>query len=498
MSWSRSFVVLAVGLAAFVAVPAHHALAVTYTVDTTSDANLTACNFAVDDDCSLRGAINNANVNPGGDSIAFDLGPGTPTINVGSTGLGDLATIASGQPVTIDGNTGGATRIELNGTTAAANGLDFLGGSSVIESLVINRFPSRGIVLRSSFNTVKNSIIGLDATGTVDLGNTLDGISIVASQNTIGGPNPGDRNIISGNERHGINVGGDDHVIAGNYIGPDITGTLDRGNSMNGINLFGTGSGDGTERNIIGGTTAVERNVISGNNGNGIYLTSGTGCTPDPCQGPARNMVQGNYIGTNAAGDGYLGNTGHGIELDDANVNCIGGVVISTDCGPIAGGGNVISGNGGDGIKNTFPVQDNRIYGNFIGTNAAGTADLGNTGNGITLEGFQHTVGETVPEARNVIAGNDANGIVVASNPFGLYRVEITGNFIGVAAAGVAPIANAGDGIVVQASGARVCIGAITSGPPNHTCVPTVGAGNVISANGSDGIQIAADSNGNT
>jgi hypothetical protein len=82
-------------------------------------------------------------------------------------------------------------------------------------------------------------------------------------------------------------------VVAGNYIGTDATGTLDRGNTIDGIRIEG-----GATNNTIGGTNANQRNVISGNDARGIVIQG---------SGTNSNIVRGNYIGTNAAGTAATG-----------------------------------------------------------------------------------------------------------------------------------------------------------------------------------------------
>src|SRR5207249_3034951 len=87
--------------------------------------------------CSLRAAIQEANAHSGADSIVFAIGSGNPTINVNDAGLGALPSLT--EAVTINGNTGGATRVQINGNYVGANAvLWVLGGNSTIRGLVIN------------------------------------------------------------------------------------------------------------------------------------------------------------------------------------------------------------------------------------------------------------------------------------------------------------------------------------------------------------------------
>ncbi len=176
----------------------------TITVNTTADDNV------VNGNCTLREAIIAANTHmavdacaagvAGLDTIEFSLGAGTPTINV----LSALPTI--NEPVTINGNTGGSTRVELNGTGAGAGvtslRLTNSGRESTIAGLVINRFGGIGIWMDfGSRNTVRNCYIGTDATGTPVPGyGNLAGVYLgAASANTIGGTSAAERNIIAGN-----------------------------------------------------------------------------------------------------------------------------------------------------------------------------------------------------------------------------------------------------------------------------------------------------------
>jgi len=85
----------------------------------------------------------------------------------------------------------------------------------------------------------------------------------------------------------GINIGpplGDDNVIEGNFIGTDATGTAALPNRSDGI-VVSSGP-----NNTIGGTIPGARNLISGNNGDGVVLLASS------------NVVQGNFIGTNVTG----------------------------------------------------------------------------------------------------------------------------------------------------------------------------------------------------
>ena len=209
-------------------------------------------------------------------------------------------------------------------------------------------------------NVIAGNLIGTDPTGTMAVPNNR-GIAIKGSGNLIGNYGGTDqaieRNIISGNTT-GIDIytgAASGNLIAGNYIGTDITGTSAIANGT-GI-LIRNAASD----NTIGGASAADRNLISGNTAAGVEITN---------SGSSANVIAGNYIGTNVSGTAALANGGDGID-DFASNNTIGG---ST-----SGAGNVISGNSGDGVQ-IQSANDVLVIGNLIGTNAADTAAIANYG----------------------------------------------------------------------------------------------------------------------
>jgi len=223
----------------------------------------------------------------------------------------------------------------------------------------------------------------------------------------IGGTTTGARNVISGNTSHGVLLDGNgtDGTLEGNYVGTDATGTtaVPNGTAVGDVAAIRTRFGFGTR---IGGTINGARNVISGNTSDGISIESllGEGAT-----------VQGNYVGTNAAGTAALANGRFGIRSTTANV-IIGG---TTD-----GARNLISGNASDGI---FLTNDGAlIQGNYVGTDATGTAAIGNGLAGINVRSISNaTIGGTAAGAANRIAFNSGAGVSV-----GTAMVTTTGNVI--------------------------------------------------------------------
>ncbi|PYQ32993.1 MAG: hypothetical protein DMF57_10970 [Acidobacteria bacterium] len=171
-----------------------------------------------------------------------------------------------------------------------------------------------------------------------------------------------------------------DNIITGNYIGTNASGTAAVGNGQ------GIGIGSNAMNNLIGGMSAAERNVISGNTSGMVIAQNATA-----------NRIIGNYIGTDVSGTKAIGNTSAGIYLG------------------ALGNGNTISGNviGGNLFGITFyDSSENQITGNKIGIGALG-APLPNTDSGIYISGpnpSNNIIGGTFAGAANEIAFN-ARGI---------------------------------------------------------------------------------------
>lgn len=426
-----------------------------FTVTTSLDENLPG-----NGQVSLREAINKANATPGGDVIAFALGSGQVTINI----VAPLPTVTD--QIVIAGQTqpgfAGRPLIELNGiNTTSANGLEIdLGASgTVVRGLVINRFDESGIAIGANNIVVKGCYIGTDATGTVPLGNGLFGIAIGAGHgNVVGGSSPASRNVISGNG-HGVRIAGGNTTgnrVIGNFIGTDRTGKADLGNSNNGVIVSGSASG-----NVIGGATTGERNVISGNT-HGVLITGAS---------VTGNRVLGNYIGTDKTGTLGLGNTLHGVLIEESAANNIIG-------GAIAAARNVISGNNSNGVMiDNFATQGNKIRGNYIGTDRTGTAHLGNDSNGVFIrDAIGNVIGGTTSGAGNVISANHSSGVAISGIASG---TRVLGNRIGLAATSAASLGNVGDGVRVSAS-------------DNIIGGTQAGAGNVIAHNGLAGVELVS------
>ena len=375
---------------------------------------------------SLRQAIIDANTQPGLDTIAFNIpGGGLKTI----APLSLLPTITG--PVVIDGYTqpGSAVNtlalgsnasllIELSGQNVpngagSENGLVINGGGSYVSGLIINRWLSYGMKL------------------------------------------------------DGFVTGKGGNVIVGNWIGPDATGNAAPANGQFGILI------DDSPGNRIGSAAPRDRNVISGNDGNGIEIVASSA---------PNNIIQGNYIGTNAAGNAMLGNGFDGISTQGT------GTVIG---GSNPGEGNVISAsqNSVGILVNLASAAGTIIQGNFIGTDAAGTLDFGNADAGIAVINSPNLlIGGSQTGARNIIAGNGFAGITIEGT--GSTGTVVLGNYIGTNAAGTAAIGN-DSGILIGFGATGTIIGGTSGG--------TAGTeGNVISGNVGIGIEINGSTTTNT
>jgi CSLREA domain-containing protein len=503
-----------------------------YSVDTISNNDLQACTIGDANDCSLRGAINNANdPSTPGDVIVFNsefqsgltISPSSalPTL----TG-GDDTIDASNRIVTIDAggdpsNFSCLTMTSNNNTiiglrlTDCSNGININGGSgNTIQGNVIFD-NSVGITVGGSANTIVGNLIGTTPDGSAvssSTSNIGNGISVTGTGNTIGGDTPAERNLISGNAA-GIDLSATatGNFVRGNYVGTNASGNADLGNTGSGVIVRAS-------NNTIGGTAAGEGNLVSGNDANGIDVT-GTGIT--------NTMVLGNLIGTNAAGDADLGNTLDGINLGagsststvggtsagarnvisgnsdgiqvGSSPNTIQGNYIGTNAtgagvvgnslhginfaagsgsntigGTAAGAGNVISGNGQTGL-NIFSGGSNIIQGNIIGADTGGTIDLGNSLGGITVNTSSNTIGGATAAARNLISGNNSAGITISGG--GASSNTVQGNYIGVQSDGTSPLGNTLHGIFISSAS-------------SNTIGVAAGGENVIAHNGSDGVHI--------
>ncbi|TAH21722.1 MAG: T9SS C-terminal target domain-containing protein [Cytophagales bacterium] len=366
-------------------------------------------------------------------------------------GVGVSGTVIQGNYI---GTNKDGTSILGNGSSGIdvynASTNNTIGGTSAGAGNVIsgNGFgPTSGVGIyldtNCNTNTIQGNYIGTNATGTAGIGNRRAIYIFSGTNNTIGGNTPAARNVISASFLTGIRIlgsGAIGNTVQGNYIGTDASGASSLGNTTDGIILE-----FGANNNVIGGATASTRNLISGNGGNGISISN---------SGTSNNQIKGNYIGTNISGTGAIPNGtsgGYGIVLfNNASGNLIGGTV--------AGEGNLISGNTSIGLA-IDSSTNNTIQGNYIGTDANGTAALGNGTEGIYLQNNANN---------NLIGGNviskNLNGITVSLSSTGN---AIRGNYIGTDKNGTGNLGNNSIGIIVETSTSGNTIGGTNAGEGN-------------------------------
>ena len=436
----------------------------TLVVTNTSDAD----GVCLPGNCSLRQAINSADEGADVSTITFNIAgsgvqtisPATefsplvfPTIIDGYTQPGASAnTLATGSDAVI--------LIEVDGAginDSFSNGIATV-AQLTVQGMAINDF-GRGIDIEGGTGSViAGNFLGTDASGTTFKGNVVADVLIAAGSHVVGGSAPASRNVLAANGFAIQIVNAGANTVSNNYIGLNAAG--DTAIPSGGIILQ---SSDG---NQIGGLTAGERNVIV-SAGDGIVVTGNN------------NVIEGNYIGTDATGANGLLNTGSGVKLLGASTgNTIGGSA--------AGAGNVIASCGiinsqdaginflGDTNNSLFP-SGNTVAGNLIGTNAAGTAALGNN-RGIDLtNATTNTIGGTTAAARNVISGNILGGVRMqgASATSNILK----GNLIGTAVDGASTLANGANAILITSTAASNVIGGTTAGAGNVIAFSTGGAG---------------------
>jgi len=388
-------------------------------------------------------STNNILINSGIDGVTIG-GTSSSDRNVivdGAFGIAVNSTDTDVTNLTIQGNYIG---LLPDGSTIAANGTGVvfqdglidgatIGGSTAGARNVISGNTSDGIyglgTLGDPMNdiTIQGNYIGTNANGDVDKGNgnsgSDPGVSMVHTTNlVIGGDTANKRNIISGGAGYGINIGGSTTtaVIQGNYIGLSADGTTAIGNDTTGINL------DDYSTLTIGGTGANEGNVISGNSG-GIEFRSTVSSV---------GSVQGNLIGVDPTGNTAIANSGTGVMIGTTSVITIGGSTSAR---------NIISGNTGDGVSVTGDGGNAIIRSNYIGVDIDGDTAIPNGEMGVNISGDSNTIGGTTAGQGNVISGNTASGIQLINASGSTFE----GNYIGVAADGTSALGNGQVGISV-------------------------------------------------
>lgn len=344
-----------------------------------------------------------------------------------------LAPVVKGNYIGVDGTGLVARGNRLGGLRVLPNCHNpIIGGSTALEGNIFSNNGWSGLYIEGSTGgIIKANIIGLALNKTTAMGNTEQGIIVIANSTntTIGGVLPVERNFVSCNGQDGIYMSqSGSSFIINNYVGVDGTGILKRANAQNGVNI--TQSPNMT----IGGTTRAARNIISGNGGNGVRLVTNSNDA----------IIKGNFMGVGADGITNLGNWDNGIYLgDSSNQAIVGGATYAER--------NVLSGNGvssvGDGFRSESCAR-HLVRGNFCGVDSSGTNIIGNAWAGISLnESVYCTVGGPGAFEGNICSGNLNEGVYFRNAT----HTTFIGNFVGTDRTGSLSIGNEDWGINIRA-----------------------------------------------
>jgi parallel beta-helix repeat protein len=289
----------------------------------------------------------------------------------------------------------------------------------------------------------------------------------------------------------GVSLYANSISIVANYVGLDLSGRpfANRGDGLY-LSRRSADNRIGANNGLVSGAVS---NVISANRGSGIVLA-----------GSVRNKIVDNRIGTNPAGTAAMGNRGDGLLLvAGARDNLIGGPVFvdgatgqennptgdkgtQTPVFVVPPLGNLISGNGHDGVVVANGSVSNELDGNFIGTTANGDAGLGNAGDGVaivranrnSLIGCKFRNNPFV--YYNVVSANRGNGLRITDSD----DTTVQGNFFGVGANNTTILGNHGNGILVKGTSANTQVGGV------------IPLGNAAAGNFSNGIAVTGRARG--
>jgi CSLREA domain-containing protein len=371
---------------------------------TTITVNSNADTVANDGQCTLREAINSANTNAASGAMSGECAAGQAStvdiiqFSIPGTGVHTISpasTLIVTQAVKIDGYTQPG---------ASVNTLPV--GNNAVLLIEIASGNLDGVIQL-------NGVFSGDSSGS-----TIRGLVIDQSTG---------RGIFVGN---GFTNGSNNDTIIGNFLGVDPTGMTASATSSQIVTESSTGL-------VIGGPSPADRNVISASNQDPLFINL-----------TASSVIQGNYIGVNAAGTASLGAEDGIVIIQSSNNNKIGGTA--------PGEGNVIYGSfHAISIANS---DNTTIQGNFIGTDVTGSIGLG-PAFGISIESSSGTlIGGADAGAGNTISGNQTGIHVGNLTP----ETIIQGNRIGTDPTGTVPVINTGDGI--QLTDGNPSVGSVIGG----------------------------------
>ena len=370
------------------------------------------------------------------------LGADAITLNGDYIGL-DLAGAA-------DGNHGDGVFVSPDSSEDVI-GLNSSGDSGVVANVISGNTGSGLVLSGATGNTLAANRIGTNPAGSAAIANGGNGIWLTggANGNEIGGTEYTDAatsqqnnptgskgtvtpvfvvpplgNLVSGNSGDGvlIDMGSQNNVLNGNFIGTAADGDAAIGNSGNGVSIIGANGNSLVGCRLVN-DPFVYYNVVSGNKLNGLLVTNSDNTT-----------VQGNFFGVGANNTSAVGNNGDGILVNGSSKNTVVGGVI-----PL---GNVSGDNTLNGVEVAGTASRFITFNTFGGVLAfKGAAPNGNDGLLVTST-RRHIVART-----NVFSGNRRNGIELAGGATG---VTVDPNIVGLTTKGDAVLPNGGDGVLID------------------------------------------------
>ena len=358
----------------------------------------------------------------------------------------NLIHAVAGSAVIIEGAQATGNRVEGNFIGITIDGSTLLGPSQPARGIYISGAPANiiGGSTEASRNLIAGYVTNIEIAGEAAVGNRVTGnylgvwitglrpfssrvrfpglrdtqvaVRITdGSQNVVGGASAGERNVIAGYTSVGVVIKGQAAVgnrVLGNYIGVDAAGGCGEAAGSGGCGLGGVAGVliDGASSNTVGGVEAGARNVIAAN-GDGVRIKG---------QAARLNLVRGNYIGVNAAGDTPLPNR-TGVRIEGAPSFGIGGTEgVDLSGRRCTGACNLIAGNTDGGVVVVGDgAVDGAVQGNFIGLKdpAVAARALGNGAAGVSVADGAGGIfiGGAARGAGNVIAYNGGSGVAISS-----------------------------------------------------------------------------------
>lgn len=333
--------------------------------------------------------------------------------------------------------------VDWTGAVATGNGgcgvlVDNCTTTTVEGCVVSGNFDSGvGIVGGNAMvNVVRGCVIGLNEAGDEALPNHADGIRLEdgAHHNIIGGDQPGEGNVISGNTSDGVALrsGVSDTRLGGNIIGLDSDARFAIGNGGDGVVI------ERSARNRVGHELARlnhTRNYIGGNAKSGVVIRGDMGAAADN-----ENRIIANAIGENIDGE-PVGNGEHGVRILYGDRNCVGpyntiahntlnGVTLA-DSEPIIFAAGQPS--GPLAVENRITrndIHDNGLLGIDLGDDGATPNDAGDTDDGVnSLLNFPTLTAVTTGTLVGSPPTTDTAMLLIAGSLDGLPDTEFTLEF---------------------------------------------------------------------